>query len=36
VLTSLLAATTTSGRDGRTVEALPFDAVADLVRGARR
>ncbi len=36
VLTSLLAATTTTGRDGRTVEALPFDAVADLVRGARR
>jgi D-aminopeptidase len=35
VLTSLLAARTTSGRDGRTVAALPFDAVVDLVRAAR-
>ncbi|MBI4940378.1 MAG: P1 family peptidase [Actinobacteria bacterium] len=34
VLTALLAATTTTGRDGRRVEALPLDAVADLVRRA--
>lgn len=34
VLTALLAATTTTGRDGRTVAALPFDAVVDAVRRA--
>ena len=34
VLTSLLAATTTTGRDGRTVGALPFDAVVTSVRRA--
>ncbi len=36
VLTSLLAATTTTGRGGRTVEALPFHRVVDAVRRARR
>jgi D-aminopeptidase len=34
VLTALLAATTTTGRGGRTVPALPFDAVVDAVRRA--
>lgn len=33
VVTSLLAATTTVGRDDRTVEALPYDMVAELLGG---
>lgn len=35
VLNSLLTATTTTGVDGRTIDALPLDRVRDLVRGAR-
>ena len=35
VLTALLAATTTTGRDGRRVPALPLDAVTALLAGRR-
>ena len=35
VLTSLLAATTTTGRDGSTVHALPFEPLVDLVAAHR-